>query len=915
MGSEYLLCLIPIALLLIPILAYTSLRGEIAGIQRELAELHMRLRRMESQAGRTGSDAPIETRKPPAPELSTPAGPSEEDRSPIPRPSAAPPSPSSESPTPPLASPSTPSRASASDGPSAELPASQTAPEASPFAEAERPRSRSQARPEPPIRFEELLGTRLYVWLGAIALALAGIFLVRYAIDQGWLVPTVRVSLGLVLGLGLLGSGERARHLPRIGEALSAAGVAVMMASFYAATQLYALLPPGAGFLLMGLTALVGVGLSLRQGPIVAVVGLVGGYSTPILVGSADRPGPALLAYLLLLLTAVGLVGRRRGWWPLAAASLGAGLLWVLLWIAMGLRAGDPTWLGLYLLASFALMLALGWQATDPEEPARQAELRRYLIPLSLLATLLVQLRLGFAADYSNTTWLFTGLLCAASLLLGRLREEDYARLPWMTGALAAVMLLAWPLEGSMQTRIAPADADPGPRFLWTVAAFGALYALAAYAAIRGSERAPRWTALSATAALAAYLLAYLAHRSELEPPWGPIAIALAALAILACWPLLQRRKSMAGGNDSLAYMAAGASAFLALAVPIELPREWLAAAWALELLALCWLALRLDVPQLRRLVWPLAGLVGLGLLGPWVLTYEIGRLPLLNWIGYGYGLPILALVAAAELALAAEDEEVTRLTQWLAILLGLAFASLQLRQLFSPGDLLELSGFDFFEAASYGIAWLLLALGLLQAGRRWPGRVPPLAAGLLANLALLELLFLPAIFLNPLWTHASVGSWPILNRLLFAYGMPAILALVAARSFDEAEGEDRDSLRPSAVVSLIFALLWLSLQVRQLFHGRFLDEPALLPAESYSYSLAWVLFGSLLLGLAVWRGTRLARWASLPVMLIAVAKVFLFDTANLGGMFRVLSFLGLGSSLILLGWVYQRFVFRQDER
>jgi uncharacterized membrane protein len=40
------------------------------------------------------------------------------------------------------------------------------------------------------------------------------------------------------------------------------------------------------------------------------------------------------------------------------------------------------------------------------------------------------------------------------------------------------------------------------------------------------------------------------------------------------------------------------------------------------------------------------------------------------------------------------------------------------------------------------------------------------------------------------------------------------------------------------------------------------------------------------------------------------VAKVFVFDMADLTGLFRVASFLGLGLALVGIGYVYQRFVF-----
>ena len=51
-------------------------------------------------------------------------------------------------------------------------------------------------------------------------------------------------------------------------------------------------------------------------------------------------------------------------------------------------------------------------------------------------------------------------------------------------------------------------------------------------------------------------------------------------------------------------------------------------------------------------------------------------------------------------------------------------------------------------------------------------------------------------------------------------------------------------------------------------------------------------------------------RYASLLVMLLAVGKVFLFDTAQLKDLYRVVSFLGLGVSLMLLAYLYNRFVF-----
>jgi uncharacterized membrane protein len=51
-------------------------------------------------------------------------------------------------------------------------------------------------------------------------------------------------------------------------------------------------------------------------------------------------------------------------------------------------------------------------------------------------------------------------------------------------------------------------------------------------------------------------------------------------------------------------------------------------------------------------------------------------------------------------------------------------------------------------------------------------------------------------------------------------------------------------------------------------------------------------------------------RIASLAIMILTAAKVFLYDASQLEGLMRVLSFLGLGLSLLGISWFYTRFVF-----
>jgi uncharacterized membrane protein len=112
----------------------------------------------------------------------------------------------------------------------------------------------SAVRPSPvEPGFEERIGTRWVVWIGGVTLALGGFFMVRYSIEAGLLGPRVRVALGGLFALALLGAGEWTRRKESIADIvglpiadipaiLTAAGTAVAFATVYAAYALYGFL-------------------------------------------------------------------------------------------------------------------------------------------------------------------------------------------------------------------------------------------------------------------------------------------------------------------------------------------------------------------------------------------------------------------------------------------------------------------------------------------------------------------------------------------------------------------------------------------------------------------------------------------------------------------------------------------------
>ena len=204
------------------------------------------------------------------------------------------------------------------------------------------------------------------VWVGGVALALGGIFLVRYTIQQGLIGPGVRIFLGALLALALVAVGEWSRRTEKLSAlagvpsahipgTLTAAGTTVAYATVYAAYGLYGFLPPAAAFILLGAVALLTLGAALLHGPALAGLGVIGAYLAPMLVASAKPDFWSLYVYIAVVNAAAFALARFRMWRWLAIAAIVLGALWTL----PGTQADTVTALGAHVfhaLAGFALV-------------------------------------------------------------------------------------------------------------------------------------------------------------------------------------------------------------------------------------------------------------------------------------------------------------------------------------------------------------------------------------------------------------------------------------------------------------------------------------------------------------------------------------------------------------------------------
>ena len=287
------------------------------------------------------------------------------------------------------------------------------------------------------------------------------------------------------------------------------------------------------------------------------------------------------------------------------------------------------------------------------------------------------------------------------------------------------------------------------------------------------------------------------------------------------------------------------------------------------------------------------------------VLDYPLGAVPALNWLLYGYGIPAAAFFIAARWFRRAADDLLVQVLEAGALVFAVLLVSLEIRSLVAGR--LDSWRYGLLEQSLQWIAWLAASYGLMLANRRHDRPVLRWGWQMLATLATLQVVLLQLIARNPLWTRTEIGEMLLLDLLLLAYVVPAVFAFLFARRLPEVA--HRGLAVAAAVLGLLLVFAYLTLEVRHAFHGAILRGGPTTDAEWYSYSVVWLVYAGSLLALGFLRRNAQLRHAALAIVALTVVKVFVWDMAELTGLYRAASFLGLGLSLVGIGYFYQRFV------
>jgi len=334
----------------------------------------------------------------------------------------------------------------------------------------------------------------------------------------------------------------------------------------------------------------------------------------------------------------------------------------------------------------------------------------------------------------------------------------------WQSLALIAAVMTAF------ATMLARAS-SPGRFF-----AFGAaLYALiVAYPLILGN-RARKQIEPYLAAVLASGWFFFVARDAMKQAHLGymigvlPVGEAIVLLVVL--WRLLTIERPDDRFLSRLALVAGAALAFITAAIPLQLEKQWITIAWALEGAALVWLFRR--IPHRGLLLWAAALLAAVFMrltLNPAVLTYHpLGNHSIFNWYLYTYVVAAAAMFVAAWYARELGQSSGAILNSAGTILLFLVL-NIEIADFYSHGRTLT---FNFFSSSlaqdlTYTIGWALFAIAMLIAGIVVASRATRIAATALFLVTILK------CFLHDL---ARLGG---LYRVASLLGLAASLVVVA---------------------------------------------------------------------------------------------------------------------------------------
>ncbi len=299
--------------------------------------------------------------------------------------------------------------------------------------------------------WESLVGANWLNRIGIVILLLAGAFLAHVAWQRQWIGPHAQVAAILIVGIALIGGGElfQRRKLPIFAQGLTALGIFALYAGGLVGYQLHHILSLQATFVVYALTTAGAFLIAARTNSVaVVLLGMLGGYLTPIVLSTGRDAPVALFTYLLFLNIAIAATAIAKRWEFLSPIAFVSTAIMFLRWYIKFYEPNELWMLetmlslhaGLFLVVAIFPYVALGRPSSRISLWMLSKTSLAFFGVTYLLFRLVPDHHLGeFAALYGLGHWLLAGAVYAA-------RRHGERLLVYLLGLGAVFVTVAVPI-------------------------------------------------------------------------------------------------------------------------------------------------------------------------------------------------------------------------------------------------------------------------------------------------------------------------------------------------------------------------------------------------------------------------------------------------------------------------------------
>lgn len=749
------------------------------------------------------------------------------------------------------------------------------------------------------INWAALIQQYWMVFLGGVCLVFSGIFLVRYSIEHGMLGPAARTTLGLLFGGGLIIAGEKLRRSGRLEAGVHAVFVAsgslVIYSALLVGFHMYNLFSAQTAFACMALMSAFSMLLALKHGPLMAGMGLLGAFLVPVLVSTGSNNIEAALLYSFIVtcgsLWLQRYVYRSWLWWGTWGGALG----WLLLSLnlpeqAQGVRA-------LYIAALGYVSVALSFSGVKlrgielDEFPKREVLNQITSVFVALTAGLIITLHVETFTEISYPALVLLPIVAA---LVARNNLPMLKLLPVITVLPIFVELYSMDISFfDWEINIEPLRENLQASYIIMLVFITAAFVVIGGKELSNNRHSGYWASFILFSPLIAIVLAYL----RISGMQGGLDWALPTLVIGGLYAyLLNIWRDRKQKVEVEAALAIAAQTAISIACFFAFSGVTLTLILSAQLIGLAYIDRKVHLPVLPVIIKVMIVLVIVRLtLNPWIVLYEISSLTLLlTYVGC-----LISCVVASRIV-----NERPELMVWLhsasAHLLVLTLAVVT-RYLLYSGNIFA-KEFSLTEASIYICSWA--AIGIiyewksrnLESHKRWYRGMGMLHIAAAAVLFVFYNMFLH----NPLWGFENIGGAPIFNILLVGYAIPVVLSVVIYKRIE-------DLKKTAGAISVLGFYLFSTLEIRHLWNGGIYPNMPVKEGELYTYSLVWLLISVAIMIYGAYKNNKDAQRIGIVALLIVIAKAFFWDMRDLDGLWRVVSFLGLGLSLLGVAYLFNK--------